>query len=125
TTADGSPIATSTLGAHTFTVTATDNAGNPASVTDSYSVVDVTKPTVTITTPADGAVYGQNSVVDAVFSCADELGGSGLASCTGTTADGSPIATSTLGAHTFTVTATDNPGNPPPLTDSYICVHVT
>src|SRR5207247_3578178 len=39
------------LGAHTITVTATDAAGNSASCTTSFTVTDITPPTVTC--PAD------------------------------------------------------------------------
>ena len=74
------------------------------------STTDTTDPTVTIATPPAGAVYARNRVVNADFSCADS-GGSGLASCAGTVADGHAINTATLGQHTFTVTATDGAGN--------------
>jgi hypothetical protein len=72
---------------------------------------DVTPPTVTITTPADGAVFTVGQVVPADYDCADEAGGSGRATCAGPVADGDPIDTS-LGTHTFTVNATDVAGNP-------------
>ncbi|HET9541450.1 MAG TPA: hypothetical protein VFP02_00100, partial [Acidimicrobiales bacterium] len=45
---------------------------------------DTTDPTVGVVTPPGGAVYARNRVVNADFSCADEAGGSGLASCVGT-----------------------------------------
>ena len=67
-------------------------------------------PWITIESPHDGARYRQGEVVDAVFACADPPDGSGLASCSGTTADGAPIDTGTLGAHTFTVSASDTAG---------------
>jgi hypothetical protein len=120
---DGSAIDTSTLGNHSFTVTASDNAGNTASVGHDYSVVDVTAPTITITTPADGAVYGLNQPVNADFSCEDEVGGSGLASCNGGVPDGSPIDTSGVGNHSFTVRAADNAGNMASLTHTYDVVY--
>ena len=71
---------------------------------------DTTDPTVTIVTPSAGAVYARNQVVNADFRCAD-TGGSGLASCVGTVADGQAINTATLGQKTFTVTARDAAGN--------------
>jgi len=66
-------------------------------------------PGVSIVTPPDGAFYsaGQNVLAD--FSCSDGTGGPGLLSsggCVGTVADGSAIDTSSLGSHSFTVTAT-------------------
>jgi hypothetical protein len=111
TVADGAPINTATLGAHSFTVNAADNAGNTAMTTVNYTVLDVAGPDITISTPVDGATYGRGSTVIADFACTDEVGGSGVASCIGTVADGAAINTATLGAHTFTVNATDNSGN--------------
>ncbi len=105
---NGSNINTTTLGPNSFVVTATDDAGNVAQSTVNYTVADTVDPTVTITTPVDGASYVLNSTVNASYSCADS--GSGIASCVGTVANGSPIDTSTSGTKTFTVTATDNAG---------------
>jgi hypothetical protein len=67
-------------------------------------------PAITITSPGDGAGYTQGQAVPAAFTCADQPGGSGLASCTASSANGAPIDTGTLGTHSFTVTATDNAG---------------
>jgi hypothetical protein len=49
--------------------------------------------------------------VNADFSCTDEAGGSGIASCVGTVDDGQAIDTATMGQHSFRVTATDVAGN--------------
>lgn len=80
---------------------------------------DTTKPTITLTTPAESATYFLNQVVNANYSCQDEDGGSGLASCAGTVANSSPIDTASTGTKTFTVTATDNAGNTDSLTHTY------
>jgi hypothetical protein len=117
---DGSPIDTS-LGTHTFAVTATDAAGNAASATTTYQVIpppDVTAPTITIDAPVDGATLSVGDVVLADYACADEVGGSGLATCDGPVPSGSPIDTS-LGTHTFTVTASDAAGNAASASASY------
>jgi len=82
-------------------VQALDNARNFATATATYSVVDRTPPSVTITTPADQAIYKQDQVVAADYAC----GGSGVLSCTGNVASGAAIDTSAIGDHTFTVTA--------------------
>lgn len=119
----GSAIGTAILGAHTFTVTATDNAGNTSSVTHHYTVVDVTAPTITLTTPPEGAVYMLNQVVNADYGCQDEAGGSGLASCVGNVASGTPIDTATVGAKTFTVTAADNASNTSSVTHHYSVIY--
>jgi hypothetical protein len=113
----GSPIDTS-LGVHTFTVHASDVAGNLATASTTYEVVDVTPPTITITVPADGALFAVGDVVAADYGCADEVGGSGLATCDGPVADGEAIDT-TLGTHTFTVDATDVAGNPASASTTY------
>src|SRR6202035_1618894 len=73
-------------------------------------VVDNTPPTITITTPANNAVYVLNQVVKASYGCTDA---SPLASGspTGTVPSGSNIDTASVGVKTFTVTCTDVAGN--------------
>ncbi len=71
------------------------------------NMVDKKAPTITLTAPVAGS-YTVGQVVNAAFTCVD--GGSDVASCTGSTANGSAIPT-TPGTHTFTVNATDNVGN--------------
>ncbi len=109
--ADGADIDTSTLGEHTFKVEATDRAGNTGSKSATYTVVDATAPDIAVTTPASGAVYGLGDHVTADYACADEPGGSGLATCTGSAANGGAVDTSSVGEKTFTVEAMDNAGN--------------
>jgi sugar lactone lactonase YvrE len=59
---DGSPLPTSTVGPGTFNVTATDQAGNGASVTHAYAVVSCPPPPapagIVSTFAGGGAVYG-------------------------------------------------------------------
>jgi hypothetical protein len=117
--AAGQDVDTGTLGDHTFTVTATDKAGNTDSAVAHYSVVDATPPQVAIATPADGAVYGLGEQVAASYSCQDEAGGSGLATCAGTVANGDAVDTSSVGQKSFTVNATDAAGNPASKTVHY------
>ena len=64
-------------------------------------------------------MFTVGQVVLADYDCADEAGGSGLATCAGPVADGDPIDTS-LGTHTFTVNATDVAGNPGGATATYL-----
>jgi hypothetical protein len=109
--ASGADVDTSVLGEHTFTVEASDRAGNTHSKSATYSVVDVTAPEITLTTPAAGAVYGLGEQVAADFECSDEQGGSGLASCTGSAEDGAAVDTSSVGEKSFKVEANDNAGN--------------
>jgi sugar lactone lactonase YvrE len=78
---------------------------------------DATPPTITLTAPLSGSSYPQGTVVNASYSCSDAT--SGVASCSGTVASGSPINTSTTGSMSFTVTATDRAGNPASTASSY------
>lgn len=119
TVANGAQIDVSTLGSHDVTVTTTDLAGNAATVTHTYTVQDTSAPGITITTPADGAVYPRDARVIADYSCVDEPGASGVASCTGTVADGAALSTARNGRRTFTVRATDAAGNRWTTTHTY------
>jgi hypothetical protein len=112
------------------TLTISHNApGGPEEVplsgdgTPAVNPKDQMAPTITITSPADEAVYTLNQPVKADYSCV-ATEGSELASCTGTNgtsavSNGGPIDTSTAGSNSFTVTATDNAGNTNSLTHNY------
>jgi hypothetical protein len=123
TTPSGADFDTSQTGAYTFRVTASDVAGNTATATTTYTIVDRTPPSIVITTPANGAFYTQDDSVIASYSCADQPAGSGLLSCSGDLATGAPIDTSTVGSRTFTVTATDNANNTATNSSSYRVVY--
>jgi len=84
---------------------------------------DTTPPAITLTTPAQGAVYTLNQAVLADYTCEDESGGSGLASCVGDVPDGAAIDTASVGPNTFTVAAEDNAGNIASLTQAYSVVY--
>jgi Bacterial lectin len=83
--------------------------------------VDSTAPTITITTPANGANYSAKQKVQANYSCTDNL--SGVATCVGTVPNGSYIDTTPAGAgltqKTFTVNSTDVAGNSSSATNTY------
>ena len=124
TVANGAAIETSTPGEHHFTVTANSQDGLSASRTVSYTVA--APPSVTITTPAEGATYLQGQAVDASYSCAEGSGGPGLKAgsegCGGTVANGAAIETSTPGEHHFAVTATSKDGQSTAKTHNYTVV---
>jgi hypothetical protein len=84
---------------------------------------DVSAPAITLTTPADGASVLLGSSVAADYSCQEEAGGSGLASCVGDVPSGSPIDTSTVGSKTFTVESADNADNHGSLSHTYDVVY--
>ena len=120
--ADGSPINTAAglSRLRLFLVLAVDNAGNGNLDLRTYTLqADASAPTVTLTNPVDGRSYDQGAEVLAEYTCADEAGGSGLASCAGPVASGAAIDTATLGEHEFTVTARDNAGNETVVTHAY------
>lgn len=84
---------------------------------------DVTDPSVAIAAPLDGADYLLGSTVVADYACADETGGSGLATCVGDVAVGDLLDTATVGAHSFRVTAHDVAGNSTVVTVTYRVVY--
>ncbi len=77
---------------------------------------DTTAPVVTLTTPPEGASYLQFAVVNSNWTATDAT--SGIASTT-PAASGVAINTSTTGAKTFTVSATDLAGNNTSVTHNY------
>lgn len=96
----------------------TDAAGNTGGWGTDSAVKDTVAPAIVLGPPGNGATYTLNQVVLASYSCTD-TGGTGVASCTGTVADGAPIDTATVGTKTFQVDATDSAGNPASLIHSY------
>ena len=98
--------------------TCTDQAGNVSSPATASGInIDLDRPTVTITTPANGAVYARNSTVNANYACSDAL--SGVATCTGPVANGAAINTTFKGNKPFRVTSTDLAGNSATTTYTY------
>jgi hypothetical protein len=100
---------------------AEDGAGNVAYTTDKGHLFlsltgDRTGPEVTIAAPIANGAFAKNQVVPASFACSDD---GGVASCTGTVSNGTPIDTSSYGPHSFTVQATDVSGNHTTLTVTY------
>jgi hypothetical protein len=71
--------------------------------------VDRTPPTIAVNAPRADAVYVLRQSVAASFSCGD--GASAVATCEGSSVDGGPLSTSSVGAATFSVVAADRMGN--------------
>lgn len=79
--------------------------------------IDRKPPSISITTPADGASYVVGESATVSFGCSD--GGSGGASCTGTHPNTSPLPTATPGSYTFRVDAADAVANADAKTVAY------
>ncbi|HEV2762914.1 MAG TPA: MBG domain-containing protein, partial [Pyrinomonadaceae bacterium] len=92
---------------HTFAVE--DQAGNQASAAVVNVRIDKTAPAVTVAEPSEGGFYALGQTAQASYTCGDQL--SGLNGCAGTVATDTPFDTSTVGAKTFTVNASDLAGN--------------
>ncbi|HEY1522550.1 MAG TPA: hypothetical protein VGF70_06015, partial [Solirubrobacteraceae bacterium] len=110
---DGSAIDTSTVGQHSFTVTATSKDGLTATVTHHYSIVAIGPPTATITSPADNRIFTKGRSVATSFSCAESASGPGIRSCTDSNGTHSPtgrLDTSHTGKFAYTVTAISKDG---------------
>jgi probable HAF family extracellular repeat protein len=111
-------------GAHQVTVQVADT-DTFLSDTESFTITvsgsgeDTTPPEVTIDVPSHGAVFTFGQTVNADYTC-DDTGGSGIDTCEGDVPAGTPIDTSTVGAHSFSVTATDLSGNTTTLTHEYM-----
>lgn len=81
-------------------------------------VPDREAPTVTISSPLDGANVVKGSSLTAGYTCAD-TGGSGLVSCVGDVPSGTALDTSSVGSRTFSVTAIDGADNRTTTSVSY------
>ncbi len=114
-----SPITLATEGsALSVSGTAVSNAGLTATATSPAINIDLTPPTVTVTTPTNGTIYALNSPVTVSYVCADAL--SGLAQCSGTLPNGAPLNTTQRVTHkSFTVTGKDKAGNVSQATSYY------
>jgi hypothetical protein len=77
---------------------------------------DSTAPAITINAPA-GAVYMLNQAMASDYVCSDQE--SGVASCVGPVASGQTFTTSSPGAKSFTVNASDQAGNAASATTNY------
>ena len=83
------------------------------------AALDNAPPSISITSPADGATFQQGQDVKAAFSCADDPNGTGIDRCTGTVPAGASIDTGSPGTKTFSVEAVDRAGNTATASRSY------
>jgi hypothetical protein len=114
--ANGAAIDTSTLGPHAFEVEAEDKDGAEANKEVTYTVV--ASPSISITSPANGATFTQGQAVTAIYSCTP-AGGTGVKTCAGPVANGAALDTAALGSHSFEVKAEDLDGGKATQSVSY------
>ena len=75
------------------------------------AAIDNAAPSISISSPAQGATFQQGQQVKASFACQDDANGSGINRCTGTVANDTFIDTGSPGTKTFSVEAVDREGN--------------
>jgi hypothetical protein len=92
------------------TVTSLEGGASQPSAAGTASVSVIGSPTVTVVTPAEGAIYDVGENVSATYVCADDPNAPGLASCVGTVPQGAALDTTHPGTFTFDVTATSADG---------------
>lgn len=113
-------------GSDSFTYTLTDPSGNYA--TGQVKLRVARPPSAAIASPSPGDTYALEQVVPTIFSCSEGSGGNGLASCNdsggieSSTGGTGRLDTSTLGIHTYTVTAVSKTGLAGTESISYLVV---
>jgi hypothetical protein len=100
-----------------FNGSCTNDAG--LSTNAAVLTVKLDKTAPTISSANDGQSYQLGSSQTVSFSCGDPGALSGLATCNGSVANLSPLSTTPVGPHSYTVNASDNAGNTSLETVSY------
>lgn len=82
-------------------------------------------PSITINSPANGAIYTLNQAVAADYSCASALTSVAMTTCAGPVPSGQNIDTSSYGSKSFTVNASDAVSNTSSKTSTYTVEYST
>lgn len=101
---------TTSVGSHTYSVTATSLDG--LKTTQSFTYVVEAPPTAEISSPATGGTYMLDQSVPTAFACTEGQDGPGVSSCRDLNNETSPgqLNTSSLGTHTYSVEAISGDG---------------
>jgi hypothetical protein len=119
---DGAPLNTDYPGTKRFDVVALDKGGNVKYATATYTIVDHRPPSVHIAYPNENGLYFVGSTVLASYDCSS-VSGARVTSCTGPVPNGSAFDTSTIGPHSFQVTAIDENGRTATRTYAYTVIY--
>ena len=110
-------------GTHTLAWYSVDNVGSVETVHTRIIEIDKTPPVISFTSPAHGAVYDVGAPARAAYGATDAI--SGVASVTGTIANGSPLPNLSTGSYVISVTAVDAAGNSVTESHTYTIVNPT
>jgi hypothetical protein len=108
---------TLTVGAHTYSVTATSEDGLSDTATIHYTVAAA--PSASISSPRSGARYAFGARVPAAYRCLDGAAGPGISACKANVSAGASIPTTHAGTRRFRVTAVSKDGQHTTRTVSY------
>ena len=89
------------------------------------AALDNAAPSISVTTPAEGARFVQGQAVAASYACADDRFGTGIASCGGPVPSGAALDTGSVGTKSFKVDAADVAGNTAGFSRTYTVVAPT